>query len=466
MPASDDPEQGPPGEGGPLLRQRRRGAVAAAAAPDLRVPVGLAPALRLPAVSLVLAPHRPPERHRAPLAGRVGVFLGRRHHPDLRHREAVLGELRHGRVGVGLLLLLGHRCWEWQEERGLPALGRAQLALRHGASAARLGGRGLLLGPRLYRHAERGAVVHDVLVGPHGVAPSLPETFLCTGTAVAIAAGACSVSCCVGGGGARAVAVAFDAHELPQLHLDHLLRRRGPVAWLAVVGIVVGGPIRRRGHVAGAPGPELHHHDGAGQRRREVGEEAPAAERAGGVGQQPRVDALEVERVAALGQQPEPVVGRELAQAHGAVERVLGLGLALPAPAPADDDAAVEEHRERVDGGLVHAGVVHVEELLQLALERRDAVRVLPRAAAAAQPQQVAHQQVQQAAHEEDDRQDRHDEGDAGAYLALHVVERRRGRRRRHQPRRIAAAHYPWINQSVARLAKVQEDHGTSFAFA
>jgi hypothetical protein len=146
---------------------------------------------------------------------------------------------------------------------------------------------------------------------------------------------------------------------------------------------------------------ELSDDGAAGRREFAGGEEAPAAERAGGVRQQPRVDALEVERVAALGQQPELVVGLELAQAHGAVERVLA----------AAQHAVVEEHRQRVDEGLVHAGVVQVEELLQLALERRHALRVLPRREPAPpQPQQVPRQQVQQPAHEEDDRQHRHDE--------------------------------------------------------
>ena len=59
-----------------------------------------------------------------------------------------------------------------------------------------------------------------------------------------------------------------------------------------------------------------------------------------------------------------------------------------PAAVPTHNDVAVEEDGERVDEGLVDAGVVEVEELLQLALERRDAlggvIAVLPSAGAAA----------------------------------------------------------------------------------
>ena len=260
----------------------------------------------------------------------------------------------------------------------------------------------------------------------------MPETTsLGIGVAIAVAARAGSIP--FAGDGVDVEAdVAFAAHELPKLHLDHLLRSRRvfatDVGWLIVGGV---------DHVAGALG--LEHHDDGGARRRERGEEAPPAERAGGVGEEPGVDALEVERVAALGQQPELVVGGELAQADSAVERVLAI---LAADA---DDVPVQEHRERVDEGLVDAGVVEVEQLLQLPLERRRALGVLPRPPLPVQPQQVPHQQVQQPAHEEHDRQDGHDEHDARAYLGLHAANprrlrrrRRRSLRRRRLPRRIA----------------------------
>uniref|UniRef100_A0A8R7R0V1 Uncharacterized protein n=1 Tax=Triticum urartu TaxID=4572 RepID=A0A8R7R0V1_TRIUA len=149
-----------------------------------------------------------------------------------------------------------------------------------------------------------------------------------------------------------------------------------------------------------------------------VGREHAAAERAGGVGEQPGVDAVDVERVAAQRQQPQPVVAGELAQAHRAVERLLG--------ARADHHLPVEEHRQRVDDGLVQPGVVQVEQLLQLPLQRRLlpsppasassvhlAAPILRRPGArAGAPPQEPDQQVQQAGDEHERRQHQHHDQD------------------------------------------------------
>lgn len=103
----------------------------------------------------------------------------------------------------------------------------------------------------------------------------------------------------------------------------------------------------------------------AGGRRRygvgegEVWEEAAAAEWTSGVRQQPFVDAVQVEGVFALGQQPEAVVVPELVQTDCAICAVLE---------PAN--GAVGESGQRVEVRLIQARVVRVEELLQLAMER------------------------------------------------------------------------------------------------
>lgn len=68
----------------------------------------------------------------------------------------------------------------------------------------------------------------------------------------------------------------------------------------------------------------------------------PSAERARGVREEPRVDAVDVESVAADRKQPELVVLGEFAEADRAVEGLLG---AL--------DLSVEEDGEGVDEGLV-----------------------------------------------------------------------------------------------------------------
>lgn len=88
-------------------------------------------------------------------------------------------------------------------------------------------------------------------------------------------------------------------------------------------------------------------------------DEGFSAERAGGVAEEPGVDAVDVEGVAAGGEQPELILVGELAEADGAVEWLLG----------GADDLLVEEDWKGVDQGLVQAGVVEVEELLELPLE-------------------------------------------------------------------------------------------------
>ncbi|KAG6536984.1 hypothetical protein ZIOFF_002062 [Zingiber officinale] len=130
-------------------------------------------------------------------------------------------------------------------------------------------------------------------------------------------------------------------------------------------------------------------------------EEARPAQRASGVGQKPGVDALDVERVATLGEKPELVVCLELAKADGAVERVLDAG-----------DGLVLEDGEGVNEGLIDASVVEVEELLQLALEGRGMLRFVR--APVAVPQEVPHEEVKETGDEEDDGQDYYDQKDAG----------------------------------------------------
>jgi hypothetical protein len=63
------------------------------------------------------------------------------------------------------------------------------------------------------------------------------------------------------------------------------------------------------------------------------------------VRREPRVDAVRVEHVGALGQQPQRLVVVELAEAHGALERALH-GLVLP-------HVCVRHRREGLDHGRV-----------------------------------------------------------------------------------------------------------------
>lgn len=90
----------------------------------------------------------------------------------------------------------------------------------------------------------------------------------------------------------------------------------------------------------------------------EIREQTRPAKRASGVGEKPRVNTVQVEGVAAFGEQSEVIFGLELAQTYGAIEGVLDA-----------DDGLVVENREGVDVRLVNTGVMEVEELLQLALE-------------------------------------------------------------------------------------------------
>ena len=90
--------------------------------------------------------------------------------------------------------------------------------------------------------------------------------------------------------------------------------------------------------------------------------------------------------VAAFREQPQRVFRLEFRQADGAVKRI-----------PHADDRAVVENGESVDEGLVEAGVVEVEELLELAFHRGKALRF-----AGASPQQESHEEVEQSGDEED----------------------------------------------------------------
>lgn len=91
---------------------------------------------------------------------------------------------------------------------------------------------------------------------------------------------------------------------------------------------------------------------------RRIREQASSAEWTSRVRQQPCVDALQVKRVLALRQQAQSILVAELGQADRAVGAVLQTA-----------DGAVAEDGERVDERLLHARVVQVEELLELAME-------------------------------------------------------------------------------------------------
>lgn len=105
-----------------------------------------------------------------------------------------------------------------------------------------------------------------------------------------------------------------------------------------------------------------------------------------------------MEGVAAFGEQPEVVFGLELTETHSAVERVLD-----------SDDGFVIEHGERVDEGLIDAGVVQVEELLQLALKGSYVIFVHLVGASSSSvwgPEQESDEEVEQAGDEENDCED------------------------------------------------------------
>lgn len=77
------------------------------------------------------------------------------------------------------------------------------------------------------------------------------------------------------------------------------------------------------------------------------------------MGEEPSVNAVEMEGMAALWEEPQLVVAGEFTEAYSAVEGVFQTG-----------DGFVEEDGEGVDEGLIHPSVMEMEELLQLALHR------------------------------------------------------------------------------------------------
>jgi hypothetical protein len=173
------------------------------------------------------------------------------------------------------------------------------------------------------------------------------------------------------------------------------------------------------------------------EQRGSVGAERAPAQRARGVGEQPGVDAADVERVPAQRQQPQPVLAGELAQADRAVERLLGAGAGA-------DHLPVQEHRERVDDVLVQPGVVQVEQLLQLPLQRgllpAAARRVRPTAGTGlgprartgtgtAAPEQEPDQEMQQAGDEQHHGRYHHGEQHGGANLGTKTMTAPGGRR-------------------------------------
>lgn len=108
-----------------------------------------------------------------------------------------------------------------------------------------------------------------------------------------------------------------------------------------------GGPVSAAlgiGLLPATPAVGLRHR--AGDEEDVLRVDADATERAGGVGVEPRIDAFDVEAVAALGQQPERLRGLEPAQAHCALQPLL---LPLQRPEPED--------RERLDHRSIHPGV-------------------------------------------------------------------------------------------------------------
>ncbi|PUZ49287.1 hypothetical protein GQ55_7G314400 [Panicum hallii var. hallii] len=149
--------------------------------------------------------------------------------------------------------------------------------------------------------------------------------------------------------------------------------------------------------------------------------DAPAADRARGVRQQPGVDALGVERVAAAGQDAEQLGGVEGAQAH----RALG-GAAGPHARAAR--VAEPDRRERAHRGAAEPGAAAV------ARGRRE-----PEAQAGPTPAVAAVLAVLGVDEEEEERQERagdharddshvHGQGRRQRWRRPHVLARRRGR--------------------------------------
>lgn len=128
------------------------------------------------------------------------------------------------------------------------------------------------------------------------------------------------------------------------------------------------------------------------------------AEGAGGVGEEPRVNAVGVEGVGAQREQPQRVPRGELAETDRAVEWRLRRRAAI-------HDITVAKDGERVDDGLVEARVVEAEEVLQLGGRRRRRRRsfVFPglmRRRSKRSGHEVSGEEMENAKEEEDDGYD------------------------------------------------------------
>ena len=188
-----------------------------------------------------------------------------------------------------------------------------------------------------------------------------------------------------------------------------------------------------------------------------------AAERAADVVVEPGVDAVDVEGVGAGGQLLEPLPGRELAQAHGALGR--GRGVLRPAAVVPDDgergdDVRVEPAGEL--GGLVvgeehRRDALHQVSILAARAVEEHAGPGPPAAEPAADDEEVVADEDERGDHEPD----RDDDGDRERRRAVAVV-RRRGRRRVRRRYRRACRHarrvHRWqtcVRLGLARLGKV-----------
>jgi hypothetical protein len=140
------------------------------------------------------------------------------------------------------------------------------------------------------------------------------------------------------------------------------------------------------------------------RRRRGVGEDSGAAERAGGVGAEPRVDAARVEAVPAARQQAALVAVRELRDADRALGR---------RPADADAGGGVHEDGQRGDGQLHLApvpGLGRRRRRRGLRRRRRPIGRVVVLAAAAAARSRAREEAPEVGVDEEDEEDVEHDE--------------------------------------------------------
>lgn len=106
--------------------------------------------------------------------------------------------------------------------------------------------------------------------------------------------------------------------------------------------------------------------------------------------EQPGVNALEMECVAAFWEKPELVIRLELAETDGAVEGVLYA-----------DDGLVQEEGQGVDEGLVDSGVMELEQLLELALQGGGAAGVFRDSGGGLE--QASSEEMEEAGDEEDD---------------------------------------------------------------